>query len=97
MKEKDIVRGPKQMPRFRSVEEESDFWDEHDPLDYGTWRRVSLSEVLRDFREKSGERFPVTLRLDKTLIRHLKKAARQAGTKYQTLAREILWQSLRRG
>lgn len=84
------------MPRFRSVEEESDFWDEHDPLDHGTWRRVSLVEVLRDFKEKSGKRVPVTLRLDRALVQRLKDAARQAGTKYQSLAREILWQSVRR-
>ena len=41
MDKKIILKG-KKTPRFKSYEEEADFWDTHSPLDYGTWKEVKL-------------------------------------------------------
>ena len=94
MSAKSKVR--KTVPRFRSVEEESAFWDAHSVLDVGPWTVVPYEKVCKELGAKSEGKLAVTLRLEKELIRRLKDAARRHGLKYQALAREILWQSLTR-
>jgi len=83
-------------PRFRSVEEESAYWDKHSPLDLGDWTVIPYDQVCKDLGARKEAKVPVTFRLEKRLVRRLKEAARQYGIKYQTLAREILWRSLTR-
>ena len=84
------------MPRFRSLKEESAFWDKHSFLDYGKWEVVPYEEVCRDLGSSKEPKLPVTLRLEKDLVRKLKQAAGRYGIKYQALAREILRRSLDR-
>jgi hypothetical protein len=90
------ARSKRPVPRFKSVEEESAFWDRHSPLDYGQWEAVPYEEVCREMGARAEPKLPITLRVERALIRKLKQAARQHGVKYQALAREILWQSLSR-
>ena len=40
--DKKITLKGKKIPRFKSYEEEADFWDTHSPLDYGSWKEVKL-------------------------------------------------------
>lgn len=40
--DKKISLKGKKIPRFKSYQEEADFWDTHSPLDYGTWKEVKL-------------------------------------------------------
>ena len=89
-------RRTRSSPRFASVEAESAFWDRHSPLDHGTWEAVPYEKVCADLSLRGDTKRAVTLRLETGLIRRLKTAARVHGLKYQALAREILWQSLRR-
>lgn len=87
-------KGKEFIPQFKSVEEESDFWDTHSFLDFESWETVPYDEVCRDLESRIEPKLPVTIRLEKGLIRKLKEAARHHGIKYQVLAREILWRSL---
>ena len=32
----------KKIPKFKSRDEEADFWDTHSPLDYGEWKEVKM-------------------------------------------------------
>ena len=91
-----LVRGKRPVPRFKSVEEESAFWERHSPLEYGRWEAVPYEEVCKEMGARAEPKLPITLRVERALIRKLKQAARQHGIKYQALAREILWQSLSR-
>ena len=52
--------------------------------------------MCKDLESRREPKLPVTLRLEKGLIRKLKETARRHGIKYQVLAREILWRSLSR-
>lgn len=88
------LRG-RRVPAFRSTLQESAFWDRHSPLDYGDWEVVPCEEVCRELAVRSERKVPVTLRLERSLVGRLKRAARRHGVKYQTLAREILRRSLR--
>lgn len=40
--DKKITLKGKKIPRFKSYEEEANFWDTHSPLDYGTWKEVKV-------------------------------------------------------
>ena len=82
------------IPRFRSVNKESDFWDTHSFLDYGDWEVVSYEDLCEEIGARTDTKIPVTFRLEKQLLRRLKHAARRHGIKYQVLVREILWRSL---
>ncbi|MBI2930488.1 MAG: hypothetical protein HYY16_02460 [Planctomycetes bacterium] len=84
------------LPRFRTVEEESAFWDTHSPLEFGEWEAVPYETVCEELGAREGAKRAVTLRLERELVERLKRVARRSGLKYQALAREILWQSLMR-
>ncbi|MBI4600445.1 MAG: hypothetical protein HY721_00655 [Planctomycetes bacterium] len=84
----------KSLPAFRTVEEESEFWDRHSFLDLGAWEPVPYEVVCEELGARKEPKVAVTLRLDKRLVQRLKQAARRHGVKYQALAREILWRSL---
>jgi predicted DNA binding CopG/RHH family protein len=88
------VKAGKSLPKFKSVEEESAFWDRHSVLDFGAWEVIPYDKVCEDLESRAEPKQPVTFRLEKALVRKLKDAARHHGIKYQALAREILWQSL---
>lgn len=84
------IEGNKPFPRFRSLEEESDFWDKHSPLDYGSWKEVSYTDIVKDLKSRSRPKRQLSLRLDPELIGQLKGLARKHGIRYQKLARELL-------
>lgn len=85
--------GKRQVPKFQSLREESDFWDAHSVLDFAGWKVVPYEEVCAGLDSREPK-MPVTFRLERTLVRRLKTVARRNGLKYQALAREILRQSL---
>jgi predicted DNA binding CopG/RHH family protein len=86
--------GGRTTPQFRSLKQESGFWDSQSFLDFGKWEVVPYDQVCKELGSRNQPKQPVTFRLEKALIRRLKEAARRHGVKYQVLAREILWQSL---
>jgi len=90
MKIKKTMIRKKSIPKFSSLEQESDFWDKHSPLDYGVWEEVSYDEMLKDLKEQAERKRQVSLRLEPELIKSLKKIARGYGIPYQKLARELL-------
>jgi hypothetical protein len=68
---------------FTSIEEASDFWDTHDAGDY--------EEYLRPINEKLvvAKALPQTVLLEHSLLKKLKKVARQKGVSLETLVN--LW------
>ena len=80
----------KPVPRFRSVDEESDFWDQYSPLDYGTWSEISYDEMLEDLKKESVRKSQISLRLEPELVQQLKSIARRYHIPYQKLARELI-------
>ncbi len=90
MKNKKKTIRQKPLPRLRSLEQESDFWDKHSPLDYGIWKEVSYDELLKDLKGQAERKRQVSLRLEPELIESLKKIARNYRIPYQKLARELL-------
>ena len=78
------------IPQFASIEEESDFWDTHDSTDYLD-DTEPVEVVFVDKRPKTQ----ISLRLDPTIIEHLKQIATTKGMGYQTLLRMWVMERLK--
>lgn len=86
--DKKIIFKGKKIPRFKSYEEEADFWDTHSPLDYGTWKEVKL-EVARPLEHILG------VRLDAKTIDLLTKLGDEIGVGPSTLVRIWVMEKLK--
>ncbi len=70
-------------PKFASDQEESDFWDTHDSMDY----MDDTEEVDMVFIDARPGKKQISLRLERVTVSELKVAARKRGIGYQTLIR----------
>jgi len=77
------------LPAFKSVEEESDYWDRTSTAGYDS--EDVTESFFEELRSRAEPKKKVTLRLESELINDLKTLARRHGMPYQTLARELLW------
>lgn len=78
----------KKIPRFKSREEEAEFWDTHSPLDYGEWKEVKRFTVEKPLVHILG------VRLDAKTITRLGVIGRKKGVGASTLARMWLLERL---
>ncbi len=85
---KKITLKGKKIPKFKSYEEEADFWDTHSPLDYGTWKEVKL-EVAKPLVHILG------IRLDAKTIDLLAKLGSGMGVGPSTLVRMWIMEKLK--
>lgn len=70
-------------PKFASDQEESEFWDTHDSMDY----LDDTEEVDVTFIDARPRKTQISLRLDRDTISRLKMLARKRGIGYQTMIR----------
>jgi len=80
---------PKKIPRFKSYEEEANFWDSHD-----------TSELIRNGRPvrmtfAKPVKHLISIRMDATLMSGLQTLAAKRHMPYQTLIRALLAEKLR--
>ncbi len=69
------------IPKFRSREEESQFWETHSPLDYVGWQEAKQLRVARPLSHVLG------VRLDAMTIDRLAEIGERMGIGPSTLAR----------
>ena len=69
------------LPKFRSLEEEAEFWETHSPFDFEGWKEVRQFKVARPLRHVLG------LRLDAKTIDRLAEIGGRMGIGPSTLAR----------
>jgi hypothetical protein len=77
----------KKIPKFKSRDEEADFWDTHSPLDYGEWKEVKI-KVAQPLVHILG------VRLEAKTITQLGEIGRKKGLGASTLARMWLLERL---
>jgi predicted DNA binding CopG/RHH family protein len=80
------------IPRFKSLAEESEFWDTHSVLDY--WEETE--DVAGHFVDARPAKKLVSIRFDPSLIAAAKRIARTKGLGYQTLLRMWAYEGLSR-
>lgn len=93
IKKEDIIKeGENKMkiPKFKTIEEERAFWDEHSIVDYLS----ELEETKEIVFEKPALKRIFQLRLDNETIKKLKKLASKKDTDVSTLLREWIRKNL---
>lgn len=76
----------KKMPRFKSEDEEREFWATHDSSEYIDWKkakRVVLPELKPSLKT-------ISLRLPESMIEELKLLAHKKDVPYQSLLKLFL-------
>ena len=80
------------IPKFKTLEEESEFWDTHSVADY--WDE--LEDVKGRLIDARPAKKLVSIRFDPELITAAKRIARTKGVGYQTLLRMWAYEGLNR-
>lgn len=90
----------KKIPEFKSEEEETTFWDNHDSMEYlDDFESVEIeisSELEGKILNKRELKKPVTLRLEPSQIEAVKNIASKKGLPYQTLIRMWIVDGIRK-
>ncbi len=82
----------KQIPKFRSEEEECSFWAEHDSADFIDWQAAQR----RRFPNLKPSLRTISLRLPVSMIEDLKVLANKRDVPYQSLLKVFLAERLER-
>jgi len=80
----------KQIPTFKSEDEERDFWGSHDSTDYIDWstaRRVVFPNLKLTKK-------PISLRVQQGLLSQVKAVANKKDMPYQTLIKQYIAKGL---
>ncbi|MBS3788890.1 hypothetical protein KGY79_11925 [Candidatus Bipolaricaulota bacterium] len=80
----------KRLPEFESVEEEVEFWEDHDVTDF-----LEELEDLDDVEYKQGKDRVVSIRLPQEFVDKLKAYAKSQEIPYTTLMRRWIVKSFR--
>ncbi len=76
----------KKIPKFKSEDEERDFWATHDSTDYVDWK-TAKRVVLPDLKPSLKT---ISLRLPEAMIEELKLLAHKKDVPYQSLLKIFL-------
>ena len=89
---KDIPKAdsPKRLPRFRSHEEEAEFWDTHDSTEFEHLFRPTRVKVADNLRHVLG------IPMEPEVIDRLLHAGRQQGISWTLLAAKLISEGLDR-
>jgi predicted DNA binding CopG/RHH family protein len=86
LRETDMSRKPKSIPRFRNEAEERLFWETHDSSDYVDWSKAKHAR----FPNLKPSTKSISLRLPLTLLERIKVAANKRDMPYQSLIKAWL-------
>ena len=76
----------KEIPRFKSIEEESEFWDTHDSTEYLDWSKAEKT-VFPNLKPSTEA---ISLRLPSPLLARIKGLANEKDVPYQSLMKVYL-------
>jgi predicted DNA binding CopG/RHH family protein len=82
----------KQIPRFRSEEEERNFWAKHDSTEFIDWRNAQR----RRFPNLKPSLRTISIRLPVSMIEDLKVLANKRDVPYQSLLKVFLAERLQK-
>ena len=76
----------KELPAFRSEEEEQNFWSEHDSVDYVDWSKARRG-IFPSLKPSTKT---ISLRLPQSMLEELKLLANKRDVPYQSLVKVFL-------
>jgi len=80
------------IPQFKSLEQESEFWDSHSATEFEA-QEVTVHEIVEELKRRPAAR-RMTLSLDAELFTRLQALAAQRHLPTEALVRELLWQGV---
>lgn len=80
------MKNLKTIPKFKSLEEEAEFWDTHDSTDYVDWSKAQKT-VLPNLKTSTES---ISLRLPSPLLARIKGLANEKDIPYQSLMKVFL-------
>jgi predicted DNA binding CopG/RHH family protein len=80
------MRKLKKLPKFKSEEEEAEFWATHDSTEYGDYSKAKRI-VFQNLKPSTKT---ISIRLPESLIEHLKVLANKRDVPYQSLLKIFL-------
>ena len=83
---------PKQIPKFKSEDEEREFWATHDSTDHVEWRKAK--KVVFSNLKPSAKK--ISLRLPESMREELKLLANKRDVPYQSLLKIILAERIKK-
>lgn len=83
---------PKQIPEFKSEDEEREFWAEHDSAEYVDWSKADLA-VFPNLKPSTKT---ISLRMSESMLAELKMLAHKWDVPYQSLIKVFLQERLDR-
>ena len=81
---------PKQIPEFKSEDEEREFWAEHDSVEYVDWSKAELA-VFPNLKPSTKT---ISLRMSESMLAELKMLAHKWDVPYQSLIKVFLQERL---
>lgn len=82
----------KKLPRFRSEDQEREFWAEHDVVDFFDWDRA----VSGSFPALKPSTTTISVRLPEAMLEDLKALANERDVPYQSLLKVFLAERIAR-
>ncbi len=80
------------LPKFKSAEEEAEFWETHSPLDFAD----EFEEVKEPVVDRRGRKKGIYIRVDPSAIAAGRRIGAELGLGYQTLFRMWIMEGLGR-
>ncbi|MBW4062113.1 hypothetical protein HJC99_06080 [Candidatus Saccharibacteria bacterium] len=80
------MKNLKQIPEFKSIKNEAEFWDTHDSTEYIDWS-TSESTLLPNLKSSTES---ISLRLPSPLLARIKELANEKDVPYQSLMKVYL-------
>jgi predicted DNA binding CopG/RHH family protein len=80
------MKNLKPIPKFKSLDEEEDFWNTHDSTDYVDWSKASKT-VFPNLKISTES---ISLRLPSPLLARIKSLANEKDVPYQSLMKVFL-------
>jgi len=83
----------KQIPKFKSQEEEREFWAKHDSADYIDWAAARINPDLSALKPSARS---ISIRLPESMISRLKEMANKQDIPYQSFVKMILAERIKK-
>ena len=82
----------KKIPKFKSEDEERNFWEKNDALEYFDWSK-SKSTVFPELKQTTKA---ISIRLPESMLNELKALAHKRDVPYQSFIKMILFDKIHR-
>ena len=86
------MRKIKKIPKFKNLEQETNFWQENDSADFIDWSKAKKNAELSKLKPSTKT---ISLRISESMLNNLKILANKKDVPYQSLIKIVLDEKLK--